>query len=413
MGDNRSEKKEYKIKWEAIITVIIGIVGVYISYKANEMSRLQAEIAKNNSLPNFAIENKKEIDEETGKVIDTVIEITNLEGRLNNYSSNVITFLQCDYIDEDKNYYEVDVPIENYYIVNVREGTSIGLIEKKKTVSNYSAMELLKNNIRDYVQVNNEESMYSSLISYLKISYTNLLNEKETLYYKVDFEKVDLLDESAGREKFEIYRTGLKEKLGIDFNEDQNVSCETLIDKIVDISNADYTDNVVEMNEKEEDKSIKDVVTTLIGVVVGAVLTYLLGTYQQSKQDKKRLAHAASILYYDLLSIEDYLINEKDNVNLRYTDDWQDIVACCICLTHQQIEYIYKIYDKTYNYNYYYRKMEKNNGIVSKKDNPYYNEIKNLLFDKPKSSTQLFPHTEKYQEILNILENKAKSEVQP
>ena len=194
---------------------------------------------------------------------------------------------------------------------------------------------------------------------------------------------------------------------------EQNVSCETLIDKIVDISNADYTDNVVEMNEKEEDKSIKDVVTTLIGVVVGAVLTYLLGTYQQSKQDKKRLAHAASILYYDLLSIEDYLINEKDNVNLRYTDDWQDIVACCICLTHQQIEYIYKIYDKTYNYNYYYRKMEKNNGIVSKKDNPYYNEIKNLLFDKPKSSTQLFPHTEKYQEILNILENKAKSEVQP
>ena len=84
-----------------------------------------------------------------------------------------------------------------------------------------------------------------------------------------------------------------------------------------------------------------------------------------------QLPNAASILYYDLLSIEDYLVNEKDNVNLRYTDDWQDIVACCICLTHQQIEYIYKIYDKTYNYNYYYRKMEKNNGPVLKKDNPY------------------------------------------
>lgn len=43
------------------------------------------------------------------------------------------------------------------------------------------------------------------------------------------------------------------------------------------------------MNEREENKNMKEVVTTLIGVVVGAVLTYLLGTYQQSKQDKKRI----------------------------------------------------------------------------------------------------------------------------
>lgn len=50
---------------------------------------------------------------------------------------------------------------------------------------------------------------------------------------------------------------------------------------------------------------------------------------------------------------------------------------------------------------------------MKKKDNPYYNEIKNLLFDKPQSFTHLFAHTEKYQEILNMLENKAKREAKP
>lgn len=96
MNNKRMEQKKFKIKWEFVITMMISVFGVYISYKANEMSRLQAEIAKNNSLPNFVIENKTEEDEDTGEIVDTVIEITNLEGRLNNYSSDVITFYNAN-----------------------------------------------------------------------------------------------------------------------------------------------------------------------------------------------------------------------------------------------------------------------------------------------------------------------------
>lgn len=240
-----------------------------------------------------------------------MIEITNLEGRLNNYSSDVITFLQCQYIDKDNNYYEADIPVQNYYIVNVRNGTGVGVIEEKKTMSNYSEMEVLKNNIRNYMQKHDDESMYFSLNSYLKVSYTDLLNEKEILYYKVNSEKVDLLNESVGGEKFELYKEQLKAGIGIDFNKKQNISCEMLIDKIIEFSSMSYIDNKAEMNGREGNKRMQDVIETLISVLVGAGVTYLLGMYQQSKQDKKGLAHAASILYYDLLSIEDYLIKKK------------------------------------------------------------------------------------------------------
>lgn len=401
------EQKKFKIKWEFVITMMISVFGVYISYKANEMSRLQAEIAKNNSLPNFVIENKTEEDEDTGEIVDTVIEITNLEGRLNNYSSDVITFLQCQYIDKDNNYYEADIPVQNYYIVNVRNGTGVGVIEEKKTMSNYSEMEVLKNNIRNYMQKHDDESMYFSLNSYLKVSYTDLLNEKEILYYKVNSEKVDLLNESVGGEKFELYKEQLKAGIGIDFNKKQNISCEMLIDKIIEFSSMSYIDNKAEMNGREGNKRMQDVIETLISVLVGAGVTYLLGMYQQSKQDKKGLAHAASILYYDLLSIEDYLIKEKNCVNLRYTEDWQEIVAHCICLTHQQVEHIYKIYDKTYNYNYYYRKMESENGVILKTNNPYYDEIEKLFFDASKSYINIQKHNTEYEEILATLEKQA------
>lgn len=59
---------------------------------------LQAKVAKNESLPNFVVEEKAEYDEIADKTIDTVIEISNLEGRGNNYNLETITILQCQYM---------------------------------------------------------------------------------------------------------------------------------------------------------------------------------------------------------------------------------------------------------------------------------------------------------------------------
>lgn len=95
MGENRLKKVE--IKWEVIITIIISITGLYISYKANEMTRMQTEIARNGSLPNIQVNERKVIDEETGNVYENMIEISNLEGKINNYNSRVVTFLSCQY----------------------------------------------------------------------------------------------------------------------------------------------------------------------------------------------------------------------------------------------------------------------------------------------------------------------------
>lgn len=89
------------------------------------------------------------------------------------------------------------------------------------------------------------------------------------------------------------------------------------------------------------------------------------------------------MLYYDLKSIEDYLANEKSSVDIRYTSEWQQVVANCSFLNSEHIKFIYKIYDQVYNFDFIYKK-NKEQGISNKKeDQPAYKELKkNLMSDK-------------------------------
>lgn len=53
-----------RIKWEIIITLIISLTSVFVAAKANNISKMQAEIARNTALP--TIEIKEKIDERKG-----------------------------------------------------------------------------------------------------------------------------------------------------------------------------------------------------------------------------------------------------------------------------------------------------------------------------------------------------------
>lgn len=143
------EKKDSK-KWEIIITTIIGVVGLFISWKANEMSELQAQIARSSSMPNIVLNEKYKIEEGMPEFSDTIIEISNLDGRLNNYYSEIVTFMECQYIDENNKFYSVDIPVENYYILGSRSGMNTGIIEIRETGGNFSKIELLQDEIFEY-----------------------------------------------------------------------------------------------------------------------------------------------------------------------------------------------------------------------------------------------------------------------
>ena len=71
-------------KWEILITLIISVTSIFLATKANEMTRIQTEVVRNSSLPDLQVVEKNENE------YDSVIEISNLEGRIDNYNSRIV-----------------------------------------------------------------------------------------------------------------------------------------------------------------------------------------------------------------------------------------------------------------------------------------------------------------------------------
>ena len=61
-----------KIKWEIVITIIISIIGLYVSWQMYNIAKLQTTIAKNSFLPNIVVTEMPQIDTKTGNVIETI-----------------------------------------------------------------------------------------------------------------------------------------------------------------------------------------------------------------------------------------------------------------------------------------------------------------------------------------------------
>ena len=115
----------------------------------------------------------------------------------------------------------------------------------------------------------------------------------------------------------------------------------------------------------------------------------------------------ASVLYYDLKSIESYLKTERSSVNIRYFSEWQSIVAECTFLEPDDVEQLYKIYDLVYDYDYHYR-LKEERGAVTKDDISQYKELKKVMFYSSDDGLNLEKYNSKYKKLLETLNDNQK-----
>lgn len=167
-----------KIKWEKVLTIVISLMSVFVAWKAYEVCELQTKISKNSLLPNIQIQEYHETDEETYVIENSVIEITNLEGRLNNYSSKIVTYLKCTYIDKENNCFESDVPVAYYYFARNTSENNIGIVETKRSMNNATKLQSLMKSVSKYNETNEDETVILEQESCLNITYIDLLGEE-------------------------------------------------------------------------------------------------------------------------------------------------------------------------------------------------------------------------------------------
>ena len=78
------KEKWGRIKWEIVITFVISLTSIFVAIKANNISKMQAEIARNSALPMIEVEQKIKEGNDIGWEESSVIEISNLSGKMNN-----------------------------------------------------------------------------------------------------------------------------------------------------------------------------------------------------------------------------------------------------------------------------------------------------------------------------------------
>lgn len=150
-----------------------------------------------------------------------------------------------------------------------------------------------------------------------------------------------------------------------------------------------------------------DLWTSLVPALIGGLCTLAGGVLAFQKQNEAQTQQAASVLYYDLKSIESYLKEERSSVNIRYFSEWQSIVAECTFLKPDDVEQLYKIYDLVYDYDYHYKLKEKR-GTVTKDDISQYKELKKVMFYSSEDGLDLKKYNSKYGQLLETLKNNQK-----
>ena len=400
------KEKFGRIKWEVVITIVVSLSSVFVAIKANDIYKMQAEIARNSALPMIEIDERVEKSSGGSWEESSIIEISNLSGKMNNYHAEVITFLVCGYFDSEMAEYEnVEIPIESYYLLGIKEGVTTDIIERKDSIGNYSKIEKLKKEIIQFNSDNeNGQSIDPIIRSYLKISYLDLLNEEQELYYLLDMIDVKMIDSQVGQAKFDKYKMLTEKNFSINTNRFDEVSVNDVLDnieKILGLGDIDLVErNGNLMGEMKMNILNEPIINTIIGAFIG-IIASMLGGWIVFRQEKRgQESFNATLLYNELKHIEDYLAHERSSVNLRYS--WQHIVGKCSFLKNEEVAWIYMIYDKVYNFNYRYRLKERAGG-VNKESIDSYKKLQQDMFDTTKGYPDFQKHSEKYNELLEDL----------
>ncbi len=387
-----------------MVTTIVGLATAFISWKANSIYELQAIIAKNSELPNFQVEMER-VYEDNYQTNYSIIRILNLGGKFHNYKAEVITFMECDvYNDLDNSYYEIMIPVSDYYsdwysFSYTEEGSNViqGFDNKFKTV----IIDRLNDEVQLYNERKEDGELYFYLESYIKISYINLLGEQEVEYYFIDFlNQLTLVEKAMGENAFKIYEEEKSKGNIIDIPINGDIRVSQLLECLNKIS----LENNIDFQLKEGEK--KDMERIILGIIIGVGIAGGLEFVRDNIRRRLELKRYVALVYYDLKNVENYLKEEKDNVNLLYTDDWKEMLAECTLLKSDDIAYLYDLYNMVYNYNVVYKQKIENAGSVQKKDISYYDELKIKVFLGDEKYIDTSRYNVKYENVIKKLEKK-------
>lgn len=199
------------LKWiigDILVPVAVGVSAVYVAVQANHISDLQAQIAEASERPVFEIYGHA-FDEPMSLGTSAQIDIAVLDGTYSNYHSEIRTFLVCRFDRNNGDLRQVekmDIPVNNFYSFVVPSQSLYGKVESLLPFRTLGNLEDLLDGVEEYYQQMPDLSFSTSVESCLKISYTNLLGEQETVYFLVDSSGLGVANQISGEYGADIFQ---------------------------------------------------------------------------------------------------------------------------------------------------------------------------------------------------------------
>lgn len=185
------------LKWiigDILVPVAVGVSAVYVAVQANRISELQTLIAKSSEQPTFEVAQLHCARDEYYPEEER-IEISVLDGKYSNYQSDICTFLICNFYRDDGTTLTpigiAELPMTAYYSRRENSNSLYGNIETWHSGDGYEKVVELCNELAHYYDNASANDTYAVKFlgdkrTFLEITYTNLLNETETIYYLID-----------------------------------------------------------------------------------------------------------------------------------------------------------------------------------------------------------------------------------
>ncbi len=203
----------------AIMAIIISLAQIFIFLKQNELIGTQAEIARQQAIPQFVITARQLIDPD-GIARSEAIYVNNRAGIARDFYCNEAIFLDVELTPMRRGQVQkIEIPINGYYSSSgyTAEGTGQLLV-----ISGYKSGDKLSKLKKSCYQLAGDREVFCSieLRKYLQLYYRDIFGKEHEEYYYVPFlYGGSPIEAEEGKKIFEKYKAARKNLNMVEFDE--------------------------------------------------------------------------------------------------------------------------------------------------------------------------------------------------
>jgi hypothetical protein len=169
------------------ISILIAIQGNKNSERQTKIAERQQEIEYFTNLPTFQIEQNWYWNIDSTQISTIDLDILKLEGNAKNIFVSTLTILTVEFRLPNRVDYKDYIFIPDFFHSILHTGHLTDKICTVKGVSNnFQILRYTADNLRETIREDLAEYAIIEQETYIKISYTNFLNEPTTNYYRLD-----------------------------------------------------------------------------------------------------------------------------------------------------------------------------------------------------------------------------------